>query len=261
MYSPYRPGADTASVNAAPNIIHPSLAAKAREAAALAFHRGVSVVKPGQLACAAHENGAMLTLSVGAPPRQLIDRARFDGATDPLLIGILETFCRVIEGLPLREAADHGTIHALERLCDNRPTKAAAGILTPRSAGSGFILCDRLVRRILAEHGGSESRSTANFWNPPLSAGWQAQSAAQRTATLEGVIGAFRTACRLNPSDFYLTSIDRNIRVFVGFGPGIRPDDKPRLLREFERQIRQATQSRLEVYVEDMKDDNVIRRL
>lgn len=261
MHSPSRRGTDAARVNAASDIIHPALAALACTAAALPSHRGTSVAEPGEPAYAARENGVVLSLRLGAPPHQSIERARYDGATDAILIGILETFCCAIEGLPLREAADHGTIHALSRLRDNQPIRAVPGILTPQSAGSGFVLCDRLIRRILAEQGGAKSQSTANFWNPPLSERWRAQSAEQRKANLEAIAAAFRKARQLNPSDFYLAGIDRTIRVFVGFGPNVTPEKKPCLLREFEGQVRKITGSRLEVYVEEMKDHNAIRRL
>ncbi len=243
-------------------IVHPAFADAARAAAKRAMRRGSVTPEQAELVYTAAENGLTLGVRVESTTRNLVREARHDGADDAVLVGIVDVFCQSIEGLPLREAADHGTIHALDRLREDRPTSVVAGILTPRSAGSAFGVCDRLIRRILADHEtATKAKPTDNFWIPALSKAWRGQSADQRLATLQPLIEIFRTERQLEAEDFYLAEIEKTQRIIVGFGPRIGVDKKPPLLREFERQIRKITGDRLEVYMEEMKDDNALRRL
>ena len=144
--------------------------------------------------------------------------ARHHGAADPLLAGVLDVFCEAIEGLPLREAADHGTIHALDRLRGDQLTSIVRGILVPRGAGAAFRVCDRLIRKILVLHEPSAKAGT-NFWYSALSQQWRGKNADQRSATLEPMIDAFRAAHQLAAEDFYLV----RIRESAAYPSGVRP--------------------------------------
>jgi hypothetical protein len=240
------------------DIVHPALAGAARAAAQRLSYLGPILSSGSPLR--AIENGVVLEVRLDSSPAAIVGEVRHQGAGDSLLAGVLDVFCDAIEGLPLREAADHGTIHVLERLRGGHPTSMVPGILTPRSAGSAFRICERLIRGILVQRGPSASTGT-NFWNPVLSQAWRAQTAEQRIATLQPMIDAFRAARQLSPEDFYLVRIEKARRIVLGFGPNVRHERKGPLLRELERDLRRSTGDRLEIYMDEMKDDNAIRRL
>ena len=205
---------------------------------------------------------ATLAVSIGSAPSWMVRAARHAGTRDDTLQRLLDVFCRTIEGLPLREAADHGAIHVLERLRQQGPSLAIHGIVTVRSAGPGFVTCETLMRGILHEH---ERRSgpvpIQNFWNPPLSEAWRGMDTAARLATLKPIIDEFRATAGLGANDLWLVRIERMARIVVGFGAAVGHDRKPILLRKLESVIRHKTGDRLELYMEEMKDDNTIRRL
>lgn len=205
---------------------------------------------------------ATLAVSLGPAPSWTVRAARHAGSRDGSLQRLLDVFCRAVEGLPLREAADHGAIHALERLRQESPSFALRGIVTVHSAGSGFVTCETLIRGVLHEH---ERRSgpvpIQNFWNPPLSEAWRRMDTAARLATLKPIVGGFLAAAGLGENDLWLVRIERMARIVVGFGAAVSHNQKPILLRNLESAIRRKTGDRLELYMEEMKDDNTIRRL
>lgn len=205
---------------------------------------------------------ATLAVSLGPAPSWTVHAARHSGACDEALQRVLDVFCRAIEGLPLREAADHGAIHALERLRQERSSPAIRGIVTVRSAGSGFVTCETLIRGVLHEH---ERRAgpvpIQNFWNPPLSETWRRMDPAARLAALKPIVDEFRAAASLAETDLWLVRIERMARIVVGFGAAVGHNQKPILLCKLESAVRRRTGNRLELYMEEMKDDNTIRRL
>lgn len=205
---------------------------------------------------------ATLAVNLGSAPSWTVHAARHAGARDEALQRLLDVFCHAIEGLPLREAADHGAIHALERLRQESSSLAIRGIVTVRSAGSGFLVCETLIRGVLHEH---ERRAgpvpIQNFWNPPLSETWRGMDTSARLTALKPIIDEFRAAASLAETDLWLVRIERMARIVIGFGAAVSHDQKPILLRKLESAVRRKTGNRLELYMEEMKDDNTIRRL
>jgi hypothetical protein len=53
----------------------------------------------------------------------------------------------------------------------------------------------------------------------------------------------------------------RKTRVVVGFGEGVELDRKPPLLRALEQVLRRESGEQLEVFMEEMRDQNRLRRL
>lgn len=211
----------------------------------------------------ATENGVTLLVRLdtsGGRPR--VAAARHGGAMDAALRGVLDTFCRLIEGLPLQEAADHGAIHTLEALRNAQSPNPVPGVLTPRSAGHAFACCEKLMRDILRQHQADTGKQdTRNFWNPPLSDEWRSASDEQRIAILQPQIVAFRSAHGLIDQDIWVAAVEKVRRVIVGFGPAVAYDRKPRLLMELELEVRKATGDRLEFFMDEKTDINKMRRL
>jgi hypothetical protein len=63
------------------------------------------------------------------------------------------------------------------------------------------------------------------------------------------------------PDDAWIADIERGFRVVVAFAAGVAPAAKPGFLMRLERRMRAATGQRLELYMDEMKDQNRIRRL
>jgi hypothetical protein len=245
-------------------MLHPTLEAAAAKAAESVAREGdLPPDTTGGPAYQASESG--VTLSVGLDTsggRPRVTAARHGGARDTALRGVLDTFCKLIEGLPLQEAADHGAIHTLEALRSTKSPNPVPGVLTPRSAGLAFACCERLMRDILRQHQTETGKQdTRNFWNPPLSTEWRSASDEQRIAILQPKIVAFRAAHGLSEQDIWVAAVEKIRRVIVGFGPAVAYDRKPRLLMELELEVRKATGDRLEFFMDEKTDINKMRRL
>lgn len=246
-------------------MIHPALLDAARAAAARPAMAGEAAAAVGERIFHARADGVALSVSVaGSRGSVTVKQARYRASddTDSGQVGVLETFCRVIEGLPLQEAADHGTIHACEQLRAGIAQALVAGIHTPRSMGAAFTLCDRLIREIVAQYrGDTGDADTRNFWNPPLSANWRFKTIEQQLDILRPIVEEFRARHGLSEQDMWVSQIEKVRRITVDFGAGFDPTRKPKLLMDLERAVRQATGDRLEFFMEEMGDNNRIRRL
>ena len=250
------------ALSGVPELIHPAFAAAALAASASPRHEGTLSTAAGPT-YRAEENGTALMLRLDKPGNTwIVAEARYRGADSEALIGVLETFCAAIETLPLREAADHGAIHALARLRGDALARPVTGILTPRSAGAAFVCCERLARAILAQHAAATGDgSTANFWSPGLSSAWRARSDAERIAVLEPIMRKFRAERHLGEDDIWIAGIEKTRRVVIGFGPAADYREKPGSLMRLEVEMRRETGDALELFMSEAKDSNPIRRL
>jgi hypothetical protein len=245
--------------------IHPALAEAAAAKARTPSREGDTAAVEQDWRYTATEGGVTLSVSLTrGRSGWLVAEARYrigNGAT-PQLKGVLETFCHAIEGLPVQEAADHGTIHACEQLREQVREPLVQGIHTPRSMGSAFGLCDRLIRDVLGQYRVSTGeKETRNFWNPVLSQQWRLKTNEQQLEALRPALETFRKSNALADNALWIARIEKMRRVIIDFHESVEAARKPLLLMHLEVAMRKATGERLETYMEELKDDNVIRRL
>ena len=212
---------------------------------------------------AAAEEGVSLTvaISMGDGPARVV-AARHCGATQPWLRAACESFCRLIEGLPLQEAAEHGAIQLVDRLRGPEQPAPVPGILTPRNSGAMFTFVEHLIRAIYAQHLANTGEKPApSNWNSPLPAGWARLPKDEQISLLRPVIASELEHEGFTSDDVWINDIHRGLRVTMAFGPHVSAQRKPTLLMKLERCMRLTTGARLEVYAQEMRDQNVIRRL
>ncbi len=225
----------------------------------LAHDKPLSAGEADEELLEAAEEGTCLQLVVR---RGKILRAGHQGAEDPATRAILDVFCRTVEGLPLQEAGDHAGHHVIHRLRNGVDTTPVPGILTPRNAGTLFQLPVRLLRLILADYRARHGiESVENFWNPTISKDWLRLDEPAQRARLAPILADFLCEEGLSEGDMQVVGVERNIRVLLAFAAGLDYRRKPSLLLAFERRLHAATGDRLEVFAEEMKDDNKLRRL
>jgi hypothetical protein len=220
------------------------------EAAAKPQHRG-RIFEGG---AAGEIDGRVLSLELDGGT---IVRAMFSGAKDDVETGVLETLCGAIEGLPLDEAADHGAIRAEAMLRDARE-RPVAGIVTPRAAGEVFALAEKLVRKARASQGAPRAR---NEYDNPLGDAWKSASEGVRRDMLARAIETFCRARGANAADVEVTAIEHDVRVVVTLPDALPANEKPKFAFDLERAIRRDVEPRLELYAEELKDKNKLRRL
>jgi hypothetical protein len=144
--------------------VHPAFRAGIEVAGRALAHEGSLAAENGAEIFEAAENGTRLQLAVC---RGKIVQAAHQGAQDPAQRAVFDTFCGVVEGLPMQEAADHSGHHAVVRLRDPDAHAPVPGILTPWNANGLFHesrpkICG--TRRSRRTGCGSTSRRKSRAW-------------------------------------------------------------------------------------------------
>lgn len=205
-------------------------------------------------------NGVRLTLHLNArDDRCIIRQATFSGARTAEERRVLENLCAVIAGRPLQEAADHGAIY----VASQSPLAAkVAGIRTPQNAGPPFALAQQLIRRAFAAaQAQSQVVYHENRWYVDADANWLAKSEAEQASILKPIVAHFLHEERQSEDDLWISRIERGTRVTIAFADSVHYAAKPRLLMDLEHRLRIESGEPLELFMEEMKDANRIRRL
>lgn len=227
----------------------PCYETRVKEAATKPHHSG----RVFEGALSGEIDGRVLSLELDG---DTIVRAAFTGAKDDVETGVLETLCASIEGLPIDEAADHGAIRAEARLRDHGQ-RPVSGIVTPRAAGEVFAMAEKLMRNARASHGTLRAR---NEHDDALSESWRSANENARRDLLTAAIETFCRARGVSSADVQVTAIEWDVRVVVTL-PEIPANEKPKFAMDLERAIRRDVDPRLELYAEELKDKNKLRRL
>jgi hypothetical protein len=207
----------------------------------------------------AEDNGRRLTLGLR---KGKVVNAAHEGVTDPAEREVFDAFCRVLVGLPIQEAADHAGHHVMAAQHDPDQARPVPGIVTPWNADPLFQRPMRMIRRIRADYAARRpSASVENFWNPTISKDWLRLDEAKQLACVDEILSAFLAERGLVSGNLVAVGIENNIRVLLAFSEEVGYAQKPALLMDFERKLRTATGDRLEVFAEEMADENRLRRL
>ena len=205
--------------------------------------------------------GVCLTLIVD-PQTHVIRRAAHRGATGPVAQTLLDGLCELVEGAPIQEAGDHGVIRLEADFRDPSASPPVPGIVTPESADTAFRLPLTLIRGALQDYRERTNyRETGNEFDPGPSPKWRSLSDAERRARLAR---ALLDICRKNglaPNEVAVTAIEHDVRVVVELTGGLAAGDKQGHMIILEAGLKDMVDRRLELFLEELTDENRIRRL
>lgn len=183
-------------------------------------------------------------------------------AQHPLDTRLLSELCRIVCGLPLLEACYHGAIRLEHRLRPAPSARALPGIVLPRAAHPRFALAETLLRAALEQYRALTGyRETSSHYDDRPARSWLDASSDERQARLESALAAALPSLGLAPGDVSVAGVRHDVRVELAFGEAWRRFDQPQLVRELEAALRERVDARLEVYVEELRDKNKLRRL
>jgi hypothetical protein len=213
------------------------------------------------LTIVSREAGVELSVTVNSADKRLIIRvAHHSGArSEPERI-VLDRLCAVIEGRPFQEAADHGAIYAVAALPELRTP--VHGISSPRNAGAPFVLAERLLRQ--AHSAACKQLNVGpreNAWYVKPGMDWLRKNEMEQAATIKPMIAEYLRANGYTENDLWICRIERGTRVTIAFADRVPYAAKPQLMMALEQKLREHTGDPLELFMEDMKDANKIRRL
>lgn len=203
--------------------------------------------------------GCTLRLAIGADHVVL---GVGSGAPEELQQLLLAELGRLITGLPVLEACFHGALRLEHRLRPQATQRPVSGIVLPRAVHPHFALVEDLLRGVLAHYrllsGFDATRSQHD--DRPRSA-WLGANADERKARLDAALARILPGFGLAVSDVSVVSIRYDVRVELGLSEAWKKLDQPRLVLALERELQASVDPRLEVYVQELKDKNQLRRL
>ena len=117
----------------------------------------------------------------------------------------------------------------------------------------------REARRIArVEHG---LASITNEYDLVPGSIWRDADEAARRRMLTGAISVLAVEQDFIAEDVVVIAIEHGVRVVIGFEGALAGADKQALLMAIEAGIKELVDRRLEIYLEELKDKNKLRRL
>lgn len=225
-------------------------------------HEGTLAPQDGFVVVESADGAAVLSLLID-PASHAIHRAAHRGAAGEKARAMLEAFCGIIEGLPLQEASDHGVIRLEYALRDrSAAARPVVGVITPEAADPAFRLPLRLVRTALADYRHKTGYAGINnTFDLPPSTEWLALPDGERRQRIEAAIRKAAPASGFAADDVEIVAIEYDVRVVVRLKESLDGANKQSHMMAIERAIKDTVEPRLELFQEDLKDANVLRRL
>ena len=231
-------------------------------------HEGLLPESAGSLIrLVAEVEPAALAVLVDPADGHRIRNARHDGASGPVERAVLDVLCEAIIGTPIDDAAGHGLIRALAQLLDPDQPRPVAGILHPLNAHPAFqpalLMVQALRDRYVAQVG---PMPRYNEFDTPPTTGWLELEAEEQLAQVKDTVAAVLAEAGRKPTDLEVLRIDTDIhghavRIVVSFSQDVAGSDKPELMRCAEQTLKRRLEQKLQLFLEQSKDGNNIRRL
>ena len=221
----------------------------------------------GELSAQAHGDvfettvdGVTLTIRLHAGP--IIAEAAHRGAESLATTAVLDTFCAELAGLTVQEAAEHGVVRLEFRMRADARQRPVPGIVLPRNADAMFDLPARLIRSLADVYREITGRVFGeNTFSRRVDAGWLRLSDEEKLAKVGAVLQAHIRPLGLLDDDARAIAIEQQVRVTIAFREGVDVAKKPRFIRDFERVLHGELEPSLQVFMSEVKDGNVLRRL
>ena len=211
--------------------------------------------KPALVQVRAEVDGLILEGAID-PADHSIEGMTATGTRSEAACHLMAVLARLCHGLPILEAADHGAIR-LEYLLRGDAPRPRPGIVIPETTEPAFRFVSALLRAMLADYRQKTGyQDRINTWDVGPGPRWmQADDVARRIQLAAAfALGGFRE------EDVAVVAIEHDVRVVVSLG-GLLAKDPARALGALERQMKRHVDGRLELFLQDVKDSNKLRRL
>lgn len=200
--------------------------------------------------------------AIVSPGNHTIEQAAFEGGFSLPQRGMMEGLCRIIEGKPIQECAEHALLSLEYLLRDPHRPLPVAGIVMPENADPLFAVPQKLVRGLFNAYKEKIGYAPGwNFFHPAASEVWRRLTADEKLRTLKGIAVEFCKEQQMAETAVEVLSCDRMVRVTVRLQEGFASTSKQGILMRLEKAFKGLAEKTIEVYTEELKDKNTIRRL
>ena len=178
---------------------------------------------------------------------------------------IVDKFCNIISNKHIQEAAEHGTIYLEYEIRPNNITKKIKGIILPRHVGELFSDLDKCIRKIYDKIKKKYNfNDTINKEYFDISKDWRQLSYDQKITELKEVVTKkIIPALRLNKNDIIVHKIEFDTRIVIRISDELekKNDGKTNYMIKIEDFFKKHVDKRLELFITEKKDANVLRHL
>ena len=205
-------------------------------------------------------DGVTLTIRVNAGG--FIAEAAHRGTEALATTAVLDTFCDLLTGMTVQEAAEHGVIRLEFHMRANARQRPVAGIVLPRNADVVFDLPSRLIRAlgiVYRERTGKVFGE--NNFTRRVDADWLRLGDEEKVAKLNALLQERIVSLGLAPDDARVIGVEQQCRVTISFRETVPVQKKPRFIRDFEHVLHDVLEPSLQVFMSEVKDANALRRL
>jgi hypothetical protein len=202
------------------------------------------------------------TVSLTVDSAGTIRTARHRGVRPQVRHQLVEVMCRAIEGRTVLDASDHAGSLAVHRLRLRAGKRGAEGVLLPANAGTEVVAALEMIRNACRRG----VTGTENFFELGPGTAWSELATAEKLRRAVEATVAFCRAEGVSDAMIKPVCIEKDIhgheiRFIIQIDQERAEAGVPLLLRRLERFLKAQLEEALQVYLEPLKDKNVLRRL
>jgi len=217
---------------------------------------------PGVISVTSARGPWQLTLQVDSKSHTVV-KAGFLGLKEDSIAPLLDKVCDQAVGRPVADVGDH-SISRLEFSIRQRRLAPVTGIALPLAVDERFEILQHLVRDAVEayrQQSGFQERENTFFDTPAAS--WTALEAAEQKLRIGVVLGAKAAELGFSKNEIEVVDVEYEVRVLVRFLGEMASlkTDKQALIMVLERALVEQLDARLELFLELVKDQSVLRRL
>jgi hypothetical protein len=182
---------------------------------------------------------------------------RHEGARTPVAAGLAEAMRQMLVDLPILEVANHGAIRLEYRLRGDAVPPPVPGIAIPEASDPAFAIVNHLARHLLADY--REKTGYAdwrNLFDAAPGPAWMKAGEPERRQMLQNAF----SKDGISLQDVSIIAIEYDVRVVISLHNALADHPANHMLT-LERSIKRHVDSRLELFLAEVKDHNKLRRL
>ena len=208
------------------------------------------------------EGGRILEVQVD-PKSHIVEKVVFRGSWERDVASLLDLLCGLVEGRPIQDMSDHAVGRLEHRVRGTKP-RPVPGIVLPSAVDGRFVLIQSFIRKILAHYRHLTGyQETENAFYDGAGKWWCSLTDSEKAEKVNQVVQMEVKHLGFDSSEVELVGIEYGVRVLIRFsGEMASPaSDKQPIIMRLEQALIEATDSRLELFLEPVQDQSTLRRL
>ena len=190
----------------------------------------------------------------------------------PIFAGLCEILGKFSEDIPFKEFYEHGILKVIHKLVNETENFNIEGILLTNNLGPEFVILNKLVINLKSKFEKFsnvilDNTGNINFYDAPPGKDWLNKTENERNNNIIEMISLFERRKKLPNASISYLKLDNDlsnwpVRIYISIDDEkIQVPNKPYYIRQLEEYLRKNLDNKLQIFYEELKDKNKIRRL